>query len=206
MATTTCLPAQALARVILHRCFHILFYFSARFFFSLLFRVHPAFSAFSLFQDAGGCSPLMHAAMANNGAGAEALLALGADLCAQSWKNGYTALAWASRCGADAVADLFLAEDARQALLDRAPQLLSGGAPPPRMLSAAGSGAAAAAAGGWLSQGAQVTWRGADEDLPAGTVKLCARRLLITVLPCPLNVYRKLVGGQRESRAQRRGR
>jgi hypothetical protein len=105
------------------------------------------------------------------------------------------------------VADLFLAEDARQALLDRAPQLLSGGAPPPRMLSAAGSGAAAAAAGGWLSQGAQVTWRGADEDLPAGTVKLRARRRrLITALPYPLNVYRKLVGGQREHRAQRRGR
>ena len=45
----------------------------------------------------------MHAAMTNNGAGAEALLALGANLDARSWKNGYTASAWAARCGADSV-------------------------------------------------------------------------------------------------------
>ena len=41
--------------------------------------------------------------MENNGAGAEALLALGADLGAASWRNGYTALSWAVRSAADVV-------------------------------------------------------------------------------------------------------
>jgi hypothetical protein len=76
-------------------------------------------------QDANGCSPLMHAAMANNAAGAEALLALKADIHAKSWKNGYTALSWAVRCAADSVCSLLLDEERRQRLVAAAPKLLS---------------------------------------------------------------------------------
>jgi len=70
------------------------------------------------------------------------------------------------------VSTLLLDEDRRLLLLQNAPQLLNNGAgkgglgAPPLPVSTA-------SANTWLYAGAQVTWRGADQDLPEGTVHTC---------------------------------
>jgi len=63
---------------------------------------------------------------------------------------------------------LLLDEDRRLLVLQSAPHRLNhnaAGAPPLPVSSAA--------ANSWLFTGAQVTWRGADQDLPSGTVHSC---------------------------------
>jgi len=56
----------------------------------------------------------MHAARSGNVLGAEVLLALGAELHATSWRNGYSALGWAVRHGAKLVVKLLLKEERRR--------------------------------------------------------------------------------------------
>lgn len=66
------------------------------------------------------------------------------------------------------VSTLLLDEDRRLRVLQSAPRLLnhSGAGAPPLPVSSAASNS-------WLYTGAQVTWRGADQDLPSGTVHTC---------------------------------
>lgn len=84
-------------------------------------------------------SPLMHAAVSDNAACAEALLHLKCNINEVSWKNGYTALSWAVRSASADVVSLILDEDKRQNLLHNAPKLLKKKevvTPPPPLTSA----------------------------------------------------------------------